>query len=505
MNTKNKTIGLGILTNYLQYILSILLGLILSPLVLKYAGQETMGGYTILLQAISYVALIDLGVGYSSSRFVSQSYALGQDEFVKTCNMYRSIAILQNSAMAILFILLSFFIQNIFDFSIKLAYEMQISLWLLAIWTFISSPWSFYSGILYSTNYLSTQNIIEGIVNLIKLLLAILFVILGWSIIGLIAAQIISQFLGLFVKWYYTTKRVGKIKFGFSLKLHDKFKEILAFSFNSFFITIAIKLVFSTDSLLIGYLYGPIAVSIYYLTFQPGSMLNQFVLKITDNLTPSVNMWYVNGEMDKLKSSFFILFRVSFFFIVLMLWGIVFCTETIINLWVGSANYLAQPMPLWCGLFLSFVALAHIPNHYVMAAGRIKTLSYFALFEGVLNLTLSLILGKALGSHAVMLSSLIANIPTTIYLFYEGIRILNCKKEFLSEIFRVNYFLAILLIPAIWLNLDKLFEHYYIFDNLPKVLISIAISYPIAIIYMYYSILTRLERNQIKKLFKVKK
>ena len=502
---KNKSIFWGLLTNYLQYIFSILLGIVLSPLVLKFAGREVMGGYAILLQVISYVALVDLGIGFSSSRFLAQSYAKGHEEFVKTCNIFRSVGILQSLVMAILYLVLSFYLQKIFHFSNKLTYDMRIGLYLLTVWTFISSPWSIYSGLLYTTNMMATQNIIDTIANLVKVLLAIVFVLMGWSIIGLMSAQIISQFIALTLKILYVNKKVGYIRFEFSFKFDDKFKEILYFSFNSFLISIAIRLVFSTDNLVIGYLFGPLAVTSYYLTFQPGNMLNQFILRITDNFTPSINIWFANKDMDKLRSSFLSLFRITFFLSVFMTWGICFCTRPIITLWVGNANYVPQPMSLWCGFFAASVVLGHVPNAFVMAVGKIKILSYFALFEGFLNLSLSLILGKQMGSHAIMLASAIANLPTTIFLFRKAISVLNCKKSFFSEICQIRYMVSIFLIPALWLISDRLFSSFNLLNNLVilKDSILLLLSFLPALWYMYYNLLKVNEREKLGKIFKI--
>jgi O-antigen/teichoic acid export membrane protein len=506
MQKNKKTIVFGIFTNYFQYVLNILLGIFLSPLVLKYAGQETMGAYAILLQVISYVGLVDLGIGFSASRFISQSYAVSYEEFEKTSNMFRSVGIIQNMIMATLFIILSLFIQDIFHFSNHLTFQMKIGLWCLATWTVISSPWSMYTGVLYTLNHLAQQNIIDAITNFVKIILAIVFVILGWSIIGLIASQIISSFIGFILKYIYTNRKIGKIKFSFSLKLNAKFKEILFFSFKGFLITIAIKLVFSTDNLIVGSLFGPVAVSIYYLTFQPGNMLNQFILKITDNFTPSINMWYAKREMDKLRTSFLYLFRITFFLTVLMIWGIVFCTESIINLWVGKENYLAQPMALWCGLLAGSIVLGHVPNAFVMAVGKIKTLSYFALFEGFLNLSLSLVLGKTIGMHGIMLATLIANIPSCIYLFYKGTKLLEFKREFLTELLQWKYLVSFLFIPFFWVSLKKICVENNLLQKNDLLLsaILVMIIYPIAIFMMYNILVNENEKIKIKTIIQEK-
>ncbi len=51
----------GAVTSFLQYGLQIVLQIALAPLVLRAAGQETLGAYVSLMQAIGYLALVDFG------------------------------------------------------------------------------------------------------------------------------------------------------------------------------------------------------------------------------------------------------------------------------------------------------------------------------------------------------------------------------------------------------------------------------------------------------------
>ena len=68
----------GTLTSFLQYGLQIVLQAALVPLVLHIAGRETLGAYAILMQAIGYLALADLGFSVATNRFLAQAY--GHDD-----------------------------------------------------------------------------------------------------------------------------------------------------------------------------------------------------------------------------------------------------------------------------------------------------------------------------------------------------------------------------------------------------------------------------------------
>lgn len=504
----NKRIIFGILTNYVQFVINILLGVFLSPIVLKYAGKETMGAYAILLQIISYIGLLDLGVNFSTSRFLAKAYIKGNTEFFNVVNIYRSVSILQNLLMAILFIWLSFYLNDIFHFPKTILSEMKISLWILALWNIFSSPWLFYSGVLNTTNHLAEQNIIDSITNFLRIILAITFVMLGLSILGLVLSQVISSLFGLILKSYYTNKRVGKFRFVFSLTLDSQFKEILIFSLNGFFISLASRLIFSSDNLIVGYLFGTIAVTSYYLTFQPGSMLSQLLQKVTDNFKPTINIHFANKDYEKLRSTFLTLFRVNFLLGVLMLWSITFFTETLIKIWVGESNYLIQPMALWCGLFSFLMLLNNIAMPFVLANGVIKTLSIFAISEGIINILFSFVLGKILGPHGIMLSSFLANIPSFIYLFLTVTKLLNVANEFKREFLNLKYLFIFSFIPIIWfvLKMILLKTNLAIFQN--NFLLSIILLFtifPITILFMYNLILKENEQKIVKKIMRLKK
>jgi len=493
VNRKKKIIS-GIATNYLQYILATLLAIVLSPVVLKYAGKETMGAYAILLQLIAYVGLVDMGFGYSTGRFVAQAYAKGKDSFNSIIIFYRSIAIIQNLLMAVVFYVLSFVVIGFFNFSEEVGHNVVVALRYLSIWRLLSAPWMVYYGILYATNNMSQQNIAEIFQNASKIILSIIFVYFGYAVVGLIISQIISQLLGLLIKYFISLKKIGVIPFKFQLKYNELFKEILFFSLNSFLITIAIRLVFTTDNLVIGYLFGPLAVTTYYLTYQPGRILQQIALRITDNFFPSFNELFAQNRIKKIREVYLKLLKLTFIIAVPISFGIGLFTKQVVTLWVGADNYLQQPMAIWSGIFAFTIIMGHVANAIVMMNGKIKTLSYFALFEGVLNIVLSVILAKLIGLHGIMLATVIANIPTTLYLLIKSNIILKIKFITNTKII-IKYLMAILIIPLGYFLLDNCLYHFNISLNIIfQLLIFVFFLSGLYFLYIFSSLLNHDEK-----------
>jgi O-antigen/teichoic acid export membrane protein len=81
MNTRTSRAFQGTLTSFLQFGLVIILQIFLAPIVLKYAGQETLGAFSIIMQIVSYLALLDLGFSVSTNRFLPQAF--GKDDNLK--------------------------------------------------------------------------------------------------------------------------------------------------------------------------------------------------------------------------------------------------------------------------------------------------------------------------------------------------------------------------------------------------------------------------------------
>jgi hypothetical protein len=62
MTSRTSKAANGLATNLVSYAILALLQVLLAPIVLKIAGQEVLGAYSIVMQIIGYSLLLDLGI-----------------------------------------------------------------------------------------------------------------------------------------------------------------------------------------------------------------------------------------------------------------------------------------------------------------------------------------------------------------------------------------------------------------------------------------------------------
>lgn len=442
MSRKSRVVK-GTLTSFIQYGLQILLQAALLPLILRVAGQETLGAYAILIQAIGYLSLVDLGFSAATSRYLAQAYGYDDEglRFSQVISTFRTFSLCSNVVFAVLCLLLSIWIGPLLSLSIGIKFQAQLGLYFLAGWAVLRTPLAVYLPGLIATQNLVAANLVAILGNAGRLVLSLGLVVAGLGLVGLILANILAELLaGFFSRRLFLNNHPG-ILLSWRIKDRDLFRGMFHFGVQALLINIAVRLVFQTDNLVVGYLYGAVAASIYYATQMPATILYQGVIRLTDNATPAINELYARNMTESLRHSFLQLARYNLILILPVAIGLLFFCRPLIGLWVGHEQFGGNMMVIALALFAIIVTNAHVCNAFIMATGQIRILSILALVEGMMNLFLSIILAYYIGLAGVMWGTVIANLPTSAYLQRRAQRILGVSwREYIQTVF----------MPLIW-------------------------------------------------------
>jgi len=409
---------MGTVTGGAQFFLNFCLQIAIVPVLLKMAGQETLGAYAILIQILGYLALVDLGLSATTMRFLSHAYGFNDDgkRFRDVLSIARTCLLITNIAFAILAVLLSVWLKNVVNLSDALLSDSRISIYMIALWALIRSTWVIYAGGLIAIQKMASANLIYMLGNIVRLLFSVGLVLAGMGLVGLILANIISEVFStiLFVKVF--KKFYGKLQLSWKLPDQKLFKEIIKFGLYIFIINISSLLIFSTDNMVVGFLYGAVATSIYYSTQVPATSGYNLILMLSRNASPAINELYARNDIVSLRNIFIRLHRYTLLLAIPFAIGLLLLNKTFIDLWAGPQQYAGHLMTLGLAGLTLTMCISGVSNVFVQAKGNIQFLSIFTLFEGILNLILSLWLGKQMGIPGVILATLFTHIPTTIYL-----------------------------------------------------------------------------------------
>lgn len=407
----------GTLTTFLQYGLHIVLQAALVPLVLHIAGKETLGAYAILMQAISYLALVDLGFSVATNRFLAQAH--GHDDgglrFRQVMGSARTFVLFSNIAFSVLCLLLSAWIGPLLALSAAVETQAQLGLYILAAWSVLRTPIAVYGAALIATQNLATANVIAILGNMARLFLSLTLVAFGLGLVGLMLANILAELLTMTLQTRFFRRYYRQVRLSWGISDRKLFKEMFRFGAQALLINVSGMLIFQTDNLVVGYLFGAAAASIYYTTQMPASLLYWMVLKVGDNAAPAINELTAREQVDSLRNAFLRLHRYSMILILPVALGILFLSKSLISLWVGPGQFGGDLMVIALAIFGSLITVEHCSSIFILAAGQIKVLSLMAITEGIVNLTLSLLLGSYWGLAGVMWATVIANLPSTIY------------------------------------------------------------------------------------------
>lgn len=455
MSSRTNKAFKGTVASFVQYGTFIVLQIILTPLILKVAGQEVLGAYSIIMQIVGFGILLDLGFSVALSRFLSQTYGLNDQgrKFAEVFTIGRVFILGTNVVLAAIILLVGLKIGDLIIANEATLAQASLALYFLAAWTIIRTPLALYNHGLMATQNMAAANIIAIIGNMSRLLLSLILVFTGFGLIGLIAANIFSEALTFAIQMKYFKKKYPNYSFGWKVRDKKLFKEIFYFGFTYWGVNLAGLLFLGSDSIIVGNLYGASAASVFYTTKIPAFLAFQFIFRLSDNVAPAANELFAQGNLEALKSAYLKLMRYSLLLAIPLAIGVIGFNEMVISAWIGLAQYAGNIMTLALATFVLTQVINHINAMITLAAGDMRRWSTVSILTSLMSLALSYGLGKMFGIQWVMVAIALMDIPNAIFLFK---RSLSGLKLSAIQVWRDAF------LPALWTALPLCSLVFYI-------------------------------------------
>ncbi len=411
----------GTLASGLQYFTLIALQAVLTPAILRIAGQETLGAFAILMQALGYLTLVDLGFGVALSRYLSQAY--GHDDqrlhFQEVFTTGRTYYLCSNTAFALLVLILYVFMGNFFSISGALEGQARTGLIAVMIWSVVRTPFAVYGSALIATQNLAAASFISLVGNSARLFLSLAAVLAGTGLTGLMLSNIGAELITFTVSRWYFHRVYPLDKYGWGIPNRPLFREMIRFGIGYLLVIIAGQLAFNSHQLIIGSLFGPAQAAIYYVTQMPAFLLFQLIWKVADNAAPGTNELYGRQALGQLRLTYLRILRYSLLLVFGLALGLLGFNRVLISLWVGPGQYAGG---LMTGA-LSIFAIATVANHVnaliMVAYGAVRSLSMIGIVGGVSSVICAVGVGKMLGIQGVMVgSAIVESMSAAAFLWY---------------------------------------------------------------------------------------
>ena len=372
---------------------------------IKYLGPEYLGLNGLFTEVISVISLAELGVGmainYSLYRpihendteRISQLMAL----FRKTYN------IICVAVLVIGLIVLPFVHLIVTETTYPVSY-IRLVFFLFLVNTSVSYLFSYNTSYIGANQRQYVLSLISTIAKVVFSVFAILVLVLTRNYVLFLILIIVQTLTTNVVATLYVKRHFPFIDYSLSLSKEDRssvFRDIK----NIFIKRVSGVITSSTDNILISALVSTVQVGYYSNYTMFFSLVRTLKLQFTTGIKASIGDLSVSESPERcnlvLKRLTFMYYCLAFVICSCLL----MCSSDIISVWLGS-EYVMAELIVMVAIFNLYMEIWSEPLwQYLEVSGLFKQDRNIAILGSVVNLVVSLVLGKMIGIVGIFLGT----------------------------------------------------------------------------------------------------
>lgn len=412
----------GAFLSYISIILTNLIGLILTPFIIKSLGDSEFGLYVLIGSLISYLSLMDLGLNNTIIRFIAKYRAKndkkGEENFLAIIFLiYFFISII----LIFIGLIIFFNLDNIFSKSLTLS-ELKKAKIMFTILIFniaITLPGGSFVAI--STGYEKfivpkTLTIVKYIIRSLTILILLL---MGGKAIGIVLLDTVINILFISFNAFYVLKYI-KVTIKFHQFNRNLIKEVLKYSIWIFLFAIFNQFQWQSGQFVLGILKDTKTVAVFAIGIMLGTYYGAFSSAISSLLLPkTTKMVYNSSTNNDLNVMFIKVGRILLFILLLIFGGFILYGQQFIFLWLGEGYQNAWLISLLIMSIITIPLTQGFAHSILEARNELKTKVITAITSMIFGITLGAylvqfyeILGMIIG---ILIGRLIYEIILNIY------------------------------------------------------------------------------------------
>lgn len=494
---------LGAVISLVTIIASILVQLIYTPIYMKFLGTVDYGINSLVQTIITYVTLLNLGLGNTIIRYTVQYREQNKLEEEKKINamflmIFLIIMFLSIIIGGIIYLKIpSFFVNKFTDEELVRTQKVFL---ITMINTSFSFPISVFSANIFSREKYLYQKSITLLKILISPILGFILMKKGYGLIVIVSMTTILNLI------------VGFLDVGYALKLGMKFifkninfkilKEIFKYSIFIFLGLIMDKVYWGVDRILIGKYLGAEAVGIYSVASVFMLVYMNFASSISTLVFPRINKLILENNKNNLSNFIFKIGKIQYMLLGLISSGFILFGKEFINLWLGEEFKIVYTLVLWIIIPITIPLTQYSYTLVLQAKNKHQIITIFYFFLAIINVIASIYAVKKFGmigcAGVTGVSLVVGHTLILGRYFYK-----NVDKNiirFWREIIKLTIVILMIVI------FGKLINNFVIELNFKVFIIKIMIYTVFYLFFMYFFGISVKEKEEIRnRMRKLKK
>ena len=402
---KNNQIRIGAVLSYAQIFISIAVGLVYTPVLIKYLGQNEYGLYNTVASVITLIELLKLGFNHSYIRYYAR-YKTEKNE--KAVDQLNGLFLIVFSVLGIIAFLCGWFLSGeictVFGQSI-LPEEAKVARTLLLVSTInlaVSFPATVFSTIILAQERFVFIKLLTLVQTIAVPLATLPFLLSGYGSVAVVTITlIVSVIMSAITAFYVLLILKNSFKFnGFeSGLLSSMLKYTVFITINS----IIDYINWNVDKFLLGRYCSFASVAVYSVGYTIYTLYMNLSTAISNVFVPKIHkivneLKYKVSERNKTLTDIFVkIGRLQFFVLALFAMGLVFFGKAFISIWAGSEYKNAYYIMLMFVLSAIVPLTQNIGIEIQRALNKHQFRSYLYLVMALVNFVMSIILCQQYG------------------------------------------------------------------------------------------------------------
>lgn len=487
---------IGTILSYANLALTNVIGLFLTPFIIRSLGNSEYGLYILIGSIIAYISVLDLGLNNAVIRFVAiykaQNDKARERKFLSTIFIVYSII-----SFFVIFIGSILYFQLDYLFKNSMSDEQLVKLRYMFVLLIFDLAVALPGGTFMAVCNAYQKFIFPRLVMLLKYLIRslLIFILLGYFKGDAITMVWLDTILNIFVillAFYYVFFRL-KITFPIKFSLDIPFvKDIFSYSIWTFLYSVTTQLLWNSSQTFLGMNVSTVAVAIFgvgimlsgYYSGLSG-VLNSLLLPRAAKLTVAAsNEKNYTDEMIKIG-------RINSFTMFLILGGFIIVGREFIRLWLGEHYINAWLIALLIMLSSSISLTTAFGNSILEAKKKNRFKALFYLITSTVALIVGYFVSKYYGLKGMIYPISIINLVNSIVMLFYYNKIFGFTiYKFLRAVFFKQLLLLIIVVI--------LFSALKILVPIGTWLILIMYSIGFGIIYLIYNYILVFNQNEKK-------
>jgi O-antigen/teichoic acid export membrane protein len=487
-------------SNYAILVVRIGVTFLLTPLYVKYLGVYNFGIWELVVATLGYTGMLDLGLGFSMSRFMAK-YRAERDHHALLMVFNTVTAFLSSigGVLAIVTLCLAVWNPGVLAPQPGQEYSYSLFLAIIAIQVFISFPGIVALGCLEGYQQYYTINFLTFIDTFIVLTITLSFIAKTNALVLLAGLSTFS------LVWKYAAYLVilrrdpeYPLYFGRRYLSWDKLRSLLGFGIKGFIQGISNRIQSRSGVFIIGIFLGAASVPLFTVPANLASYLGNVTETGSTPFLPLFSALEAQGRREEILPMYLFASKLLLAVIVLISVGLLLLGPDFITLWVGP-RFRASAAELLPYMVVAAIIAYMNPfgARFLMALGRHGIYAKVAPVALALNLLIAVTLVERVGMVGIVVGTIVA------MLLVQTIALRMCCKLLRVSVTRyLDRALLPLVVPAIVMSATVLaVKHFVLIRNIPQVF-AIAVAGTVIYCAAFLALgLSRSERGELFRLF----